>query len=291
MLTREYVARDPRTGKPLSVGKSRRKKQYIEVREGPWLAIADADIIPLANGELSDYPISWRSKKYSLQRVDGIIGLTRLKGHKAVSAHDSLLKALEDNEPKVRVAALKALPEVATQKSDELFDWLSVLLDDEDLAVRQAASEALSISAPVFPSGVDIIIHNELRSFDTNRSKHAFKGLESLCEAWPEVACDHIDELFLEPDANLRLRGAKLLGKVLLKSGHIGWDLVSWALNDDDARVRRAAAKTLPKLAKADTRIATILSERPYQIVIHKSELAQSKRYAPWTRIVAGQES
>ncbi|MEC8258294.1 MAG: HEAT repeat domain-containing protein, partial [Candidatus Thermoplasmatota archaeon] len=37
---------------------------------------------------------------------------------------------------------------------------------------------------------------------------------------------------------------------------------VSWALNDDDARVRRAAAKTLPKLAKADTRIATILSER-----------------------------
>ena len=99
-----------------------------------------------------------------------------MKGHKAVSAHDTLLKALEDKEPKVRVAALKALPEVATQKSDELFDWLSVLLDDEDLTVRQAASEALSISAPVFPSGVDIIIHNELRSYDNNRSKHAFKG-------------------------------------------------------------------------------------------------------------------
>ena len=262
ILTREYVARDPRTGKPLNVGKSRRKKQYIEVQEGPWSAIAEADIIPLANGEISDYAISWRSKKYSLQRIDGIIGLTRLKGHKAVSAHDTLLKALEDKEPKVRVAALKALPEVATQKSDELFDWLSVLLDDEDLTVRQAASEALSISAPVFPSGVDIIIHNELRSYDNNRSKHAFKGLESLCEAWPEVACDHIDELFLEHDADLRLRGAKLLGKVLLKSGHIGWDLVSWALNDDDARVRRAAAKTLPKLAKVDTRIATIFSER-----------------------------
>jgi len=261
-MSKDYIARDPRTGKPLNVGKSRRKKQYIESREGPWLAIQDADIIPLANGDIADYNVSWRSKTFNLQREDGIIGLTRLKGNRAIAAHESLLKGLEDEKPSIRVAALKALPEVATQKSDELFDWLSVLLDDDDLAVRQAASEALSISAPVFPSGVDIMIHNELRSYDANRSKHAFKGLEQLCEAWPEVACDHIDELFLETDANLRLRGAKLLGKVLLKSGHIGWDLVSWALNDDNAPVRRAAAKTLPKLAKADTRIATILSER-----------------------------
>ena len=174
----------------------------------------------------------------------------------------SLLKALEDDSPTVKVSGLTALPEVATQKSDELFDWLSVLLDDDDVSVRKAASEALAISAPVFPSGVDIIIHNELRSLEPSRSKSAFKGLESLCEAWPEVACDHIDELFLESDAELRLKGAKLLGKVLIKSGHIGWDLVSWALNDDDPRVRRAAAKTLPKLAKVDTRIATIFSER-----------------------------
>lgn len=262
VMTRDYIARDPRTGKPLNVGRSKSKKQYIEAQEGPWLAINEPDIIPLANGNINDYNVSWRSKQYVLTREDGILGLTRLKGHKAMEAHTSLLKALEDDNPSVRVSALKALPEVATQKSDELFDWLSVLLDDDDLSVRKAASEALSISAPVFPSGVDIIIHNELRSYEANRSKFAFKGLESLCEAWPEVACDHIDELFLETDANLRLKGAKLLGKVLAKAGHIGWDLVSWALNDDDARVRQAAAKTLPRLAKIDTRIATIFSER-----------------------------
>ena len=262
LMSREYIARDPRTGKPLNVAKSKSKKQYIEAQDGPWMAIKDSDIIPLANGEISGYEVSWRSKKYQLLREEGIIGLTRIKGHGAIEAHKSLLKALEDDSPSVRVSALKALPEVATQKSDELFDWLSVLLDDDDLSVRKAASEALSISAPVFPSGVDIIIHNELRSFEASRSKFAFKGLESLCEAWPEVACDHIDELFLEADANLRLKGAKLLSKVLAKSGHIGWDLVSWALNDDDPRVRRAAAKTLPRLAKIDTRIATIFSER-----------------------------
>ena len=137
------MARDPRTGKPLNVTKSRRKKQYIETREGPWLAIQDTDIIPLANGDISDYQISWRSKQYNLQREDGILGLTRLKGPKAIAAHKSLLLALEDERPSVRVSALKALPEVATQKSDELFDWLSVLLDDKDVSVRQAASEAL----------------------------------------------------------------------------------------------------------------------------------------------------
>lgn len=261
-MSREYIARDPRTGKPLNVAKSKSKKQYIETQEGPWLAVNDSDIIPLSNGDISSYEVSWRSKKYQLLREDGIIGLTRIKGHRAVEAHKSLLRALEDDSPSVRVSALKALPEVATQKSDELFDWLSVLLDDDNPSVRIAASEALSISAPVFPSGIDIILHNELRSNEINRAKFAFKGLESLCEAWPEVACDHIDELFLETDANLRLKGAKLLNKVLAKSGHIGWDLVSWALNDDDARVRRAAAKTLPRLAKTDTRIATIFSER-----------------------------
>ena len=61
-MTREYIARDPRTGKPLNVGKSKSKKQYIEAQEGPWLAIKDSDIVPLANGAISQYEVSWRSK-------------------------------------------------------------------------------------------------------------------------------------------------------------------------------------------------------------------------------------
>ncbi len=261
-MSKEYIARDPRTGKPLNVARSKSKKQYIETEQGPWMAIPDQDIIPLAMGAIDECKIPWRSKDYHLTRKDGIMALTRIKGVRANEAHKALLLGLEDDEPEIRVSSLKALPEVATQKSDELFDWLSVLLDDGDLSVRKAASEALSFSAPVFPSGVDIIIHNELRSSDKNRSKAAFKGLDLLCEAWPEVACDHIDELFLEPDAELRTRGAKLLGKILTKGGSAGWDLISWALNDHESSVRRAAAKTLPRLAKVDTRIATILAER-----------------------------
>ena len=64
-----------------------------------------------------------------------------------MEAHTSLLKALEDDNPSVRVSALKALPEVATQKSDELFDWLSVLLDDDDLSVEKLQVNTLHFSA------------------------------------------------------------------------------------------------------------------------------------------------
>ncbi len=261
-MSKEYIARDPRTGKPLNVSRSKSKKQYIETEQGPWMAIKDFDIVPFAKGEIAPYTVSWRSKDYTLTRKDAIIALTRIKGVNSPQAHAALLMGLEDDDEEIRVAALMALPEVATQKSDELFDWLSVLLDDDSLAVRKAASQALAISAPVFPSGVDIIIHNELRSADSNRQKFAFKGLNLLCEAWPEVACDHIDELFLETQVELRQKGAKLLSKVLTKGGSASWDLISWALNDEDPGVRRAAAKTLPRLAKFDTRIATILSER-----------------------------
>ena len=52
VMTREYIARDPRTGKPLNVGRSKSKKQYIEAQEGPWLAIKDSDIVALANGAI-----------------------------------------------------------------------------------------------------------------------------------------------------------------------------------------------------------------------------------------------
>ena len=51
------------------------------------------------------------------------------------ATHDSsrtrpALTAFEDEKPEVRIAALDVLL-FAVRRSDELFDWLSVLLDDE----------------------------------------------------------------------------------------------------------------------------------------------------------------
>ena len=246
------------------MGGKKNLNHVVETESGPWMAIDKQDIIPLAMGDISSVNVSWKGDNLVLYKPEGIIALTRIKdkGKNASLAHKTLLLALENEDPEIREAGLKALPEVATQKSDELFDWLSVLLDDSETNVRQAASKCLSLSAPVFPSGVQVILQNELRSFNKNRMDAAWKGLTSLCETWPSVACDHIDTLLLEEDPKFRRKAAKLLRKLLSKGGSVTWDLISWALDDEDVEVRRNAAKTLPSLARNETRLATIFSER-----------------------------
>ena len=246
------------------MGGKKNLNHVVETESGPWMAIDKQDIIPLAMGDISSVNVSWKGDNLVLYKPEGIIALTRIKdkGKNASLAHKTLLLALENEDPEIREAGLKALPEVATQKSDELFDWLSVLLDDPEASVRQAASKCLSLSAPVFPSWVQVILQNELRSFNKNRMDAAWKGLTSLCETWPSVACDHIDTLLLEEDPKFRRKAAKLLRKLLSKGSSVTWDLISWALDDEDVEVRRNAAKTLPSLARNETRLATIFSER-----------------------------
>ena len=246
------------------MGSSKNINHTIETETGPWMALNKEDIIPLARGELSSMDVIWKGESLTLSRIDGIMALTRIKGKGKNSsmAHQTLLLSLESDIPEIREVGLKALPEVATQKSEELFDWLSVLLDDPVPKVRQAASKCLSLSTPIFPSGVQVILQNELRSYDNKRMEAAWKGLNSLCETWPSVACDHIDTLLLEEDPIYRRKAAKLLRKLLSKGGSVAWDLISWALDDEDVEVRRNAAKTLPSLARNETRLATIFSER-----------------------------
>jgi hypothetical protein len=73
---------------------------------------------------------------------------------------------------------------------------------------------------------------------------------------------NHIDTLLLEEDPKLRRKAAGLLRRVIQKGGSPVWDLISWSLNDVDVEVRRIAARTLPSLAKRESRIATVFAER-----------------------------
>jgi hypothetical protein len=263
-LSRDYIARDPRTGLPIQVGteKKAKAKTNAKTERGPWQGLRKQDIIPLAKGEIETAKSVWTERDYQLTQVDGVRALQRLKGFASTEAHKVLLSSFENNDPAIRVAALEALPEVAIQKSDEMFDWLSVLLDDEDIDVSMAASKALAISAPVFPSGIESILVNELRSPIKFRQDNAWDALKGLADTWPEVVCLHIDGLLLETDKQYRIKAAKLLKKVLRKGGSSAWDLVSWALNDESDEVRRIAAKTLPTLANKEPRVATLFAER-----------------------------
>ena len=196
-MVREYIARDPRTGLPIATGRRQTRKTSKKERIGPWMECTRQQILDLSTGANDVLNVDWNGGRHVLGRVDGVQGLGRLKGVWADRAHASLLQALEDDDVDVKVAALEVLPTVAEQRSDELFDWLSVLLDDDDVRVRKAASSCLEVAAPTFPSGVDSSLAQELRSSISARSEPAWRGLKSLTETWPEVVCDHIDELLL----------------------------------------------------------------------------------------------
>ena len=261
-MVREYIARDPRTGLPIATGRRQTRKTNKKERIGAWLECTRQEILELSTGQTKSLTVNWNGGRHALSRVDGVQGLGRLKGVWADRAHASLLQALESDDANVRVAALEVLPTVAEQRSDELFDWLSVLLDDDDVRVRQAASTCLEQAAPTFPSGVDSSLAQELRSTIAARSEPAWRGLKALTETWPEVVCDHIDELLLVDDVRLRRKASKLLRNIVQRAGAMGWDLISWALNDADAEVRRNASQTLSSLSKKEPRIAIMLTER-----------------------------
>ena len=261
-MAREYVALDPKTGKPINVGSGRRKKKKKSTDEGPWMAIPNETVLSLAKGDKDSVRVSWKDKVHIMTKIDGIKAISKLSGIYAHKGHALLLDFLMDSDPNIRIAALFALPSVAETKPDELFDYLSVLLDDADISVRQAASKCLEKVAPIFPSATESTLAFELRHEVKPRRESAFRGLGELCYSWPEVACDHIDELLQEENLLLRRSAAKMLRKVLAKGGAGSWDLIGWALEDEDVQTRREAAKCLTALANREQRIATILAEK-----------------------------
>ena len=98
-------------------------------------------------------------------------------------------------------------------------------MDDDDLGVRKAASSCLEQAAPTFPSGVDSSLAQELRSSIPSK-RTCLAWIEGVNWTWPEVVCDHIDELLLIDDVRLRQKALKLLRNIVQKAGAMGLDLI-----------------------------------------------------------------
>jgi len=258
----DYIARDPRTGKPINVGGGRKVARVKARPRGHWARLDQEQVLGLATGRRASFSMMQDGVRRSFDRKDGVEALVLVKGRRAQEAHDALTEACMDDDPSIRIAALGAMPEVAEQRSGELFDHLSVMLDDPDPKVRSAANHALEVMTPVFPSGVENILVNALRSRDASLAQAAWKGLRAMGETWPGVVCVHVDSLLLEDDASLRRDASKTLQKVVASAGHEAWDLVSWALADEDVEVRRNAAACLPRLIGPAPRMAVILAEK-----------------------------
>ena len=264
-MAREYVARDPRTGKRISRRKGSRRKSEglaaLSPEPGPWQRLPMGDIVKLASGESAKLEVSVDARKLTLGRIDAIKALHRVAESDAERAYDALVDALEDDFPDVRIAALKSLPSFALRRQGILFHCLSDRLLDDEKSVREEAMACLRKVAPMFPSGCEDVLRRELRDERKEHRANAFSTLNLAAKAWPEVGCLHLDEIIREGDDDLRVRGSGVLRTIASKGGAEAWDLISWSLLDEEVRVRRNAAKTLTILADVEPRVAAILVE------------------------------
>jgi len=262
-MARDYIARDPRTGKSI---RRRGTKVDVDIRgllppAGVWQRIPVHEILPLARGDSDGLQLTRGQGGGFARRVDAIQALHRVMQSQIDDAHGVLLDALDDDESDNRIVALRALPVFALKRHDGLLQCLSDRLLDEDPRVEGAARDCLLKVAPVFPSGCEEILRRELRDQRQDRRANAFEALRRTAESWPEAGCLHLDELIREEDRDLRRRGSKILRTIASKAGATGWDLIGWSLEDEDALVRRNASNTLITLANNEPGIATIFIE------------------------------
>ena len=262
-MAREYIARDPRTGKTL---RRSRAKEDSDIRalmpdSGTWESIPRPDILRLASGEVGAVDLPRSVGGGFARRDDGIKALNRVLDDDVETAHRVLLECLDDDAIPIRVAALESMPSFSLRKHEGLIMCLSDRLLDESLEVRKEAMNSFKKMAPVFPSGCEQLLRRELRHKEKRHRESAFSALRSTSERWAETGCLHIDELIREDDVDLRRRGASVLRVLTTKAGAEGWDLIGWCLEDEDAEVRRRASKTLVSLAGVEPRIAAILVE------------------------------
>ena len=287
---REYIARDPKTGKPLRTGRKRRKGLDLAYRpgEGPWDLIPLDRILPLARGEIDAYSVRWLERERLLRQTDGIRALPRIRAKStplySEEAHTILENALGSLNTRLRIAALASLPYCALQHSETLFEHLHELLEDVDEEVQKAAQKCLVIVAPVFPSVTEESMRRELRSNDTARRQSAFQALKQVADAWPEVAELHIDELIREEESELRGMAAALLTRLAKHKSATLWDLIGWCLQDEAVVVRRHAARALLPLADHAPQITQIALEIAFfdeDEKVRLSALKASKKLDP----------
>ncbi len=262
-VAREYIARNPRTGRPLTRSG---KKDEVDIRlllppDGLWRVVPESEIIGLASGSRGSIELPRTAGGGFARRQDGVLALHRVMESQILEAHEVLLECLDDDSPEIRMLALSSLPSFSLRKHEGLLQCLSDRLLDGDDDVRDEAMIALKKMAPIFPSGCESILRRELRDSRKKHRDSAFVALKMTAESWAETGCLHLDELIREEDVDLRRRGSKILRVLASKSSAEVWDLIGWCLEDVDPDVRRNSARTLNSLAGSEPRIAAILVE------------------------------
>ncbi|MEC8979594.1 MAG: HEAT repeat domain-containing protein [Candidatus Thermoplasmatota archaeon] len=262
-MTRDYVARDPRTGKRISTGKRAKhvQKAAFSAPEGPWKSLLPEQIRDLLDRKVSSVEVSYMDERQLLDRFDAIRGMPSLPRKDDEYVHRMVLDGLCSRSAEERIACLDVFLVISLRETDEMMEMLDVMVDDPEPRVRTHARKVLIDTAPIFPSALRDTIARLVRSEERSARNDGFNALNQAARQWPEVGVHHLDELIREDEVDLRRRSARVLKSIAQRAGGAGWDLIGWTLDDEDSEVRRIASRTLPMLAESAPNIAQIMIE------------------------------
>ncbi len=262
-MTRDYVARDPRTGKRISTGKKAKhiQKAAFSAPNGPWKSLLPEQIRDLLERRESSVEVRYMDERHLLNRFDAIRGMPGLPRKDDQYVHRIILEGLCSRSAEERIACLDVFLVISLRETDEMMEMLDVMVDDPDPRVRNHARKILIDTAPIFPSALRDTIARLIRSEERAVRNDGFSALNQAARQWPQVGVHHLDELIREDEVDLRRRAARVLKAIAQRAGGAGWDLIGWSLDDEDPEVRRIASRTLPMLAESAPNIAQIMIE------------------------------
>ena len=262
-MARDYVARDPRTGKRISTGKRAKhiQKAAFSAPDGPWKSLLPDQIRDLLERKVSSVEVRHMDERHLLDRFDAIRGMPSLPRKDDQYVHRIILDGLCSRSAEERIACLDVFLVISLRETDEMMEMLDVMVDDPDPRVRNHARKVLIDTAPIFPSALRDTIARLVRSEERVVRTDGFHALNQAARQWPEVGVHHLDELIREDEVDLRRRSARVLKAIAQRAGGAGWDLIGWTLDDEDSEVRRIASRTLPMLAESAPNIAQIMIE------------------------------
>ena len=191
-----YIARDPRTGLPLSRSKAGGENLgplSPDLCKGAVFPLEM--IIPLATSEIKAVEIPLGEGGGFATRQDAIVALHRVREEELGPAHDAISEAIDEDDPRLRISAILGLPRMMLRRSENLMYQLVVRLDDPDPTVSDLAWETLERIAPIFPSSPELDMVALLSKTSKKQRDRAFKVLKAISKEWVEAGCQHIESI------------------------------------------------------------------------------------------------
>jgi len=161
-------------------------------------------------------------------------------GDKAKDIVSDLVEALTDKDPVVRRFAIEALGNIKPKMSIDFNNKFIWVINDPDLHVRRAAVIAAG-KLDTYPGSIITMLQKRLGDTDKLVRDLSMSTFERI----GPFGIRALQRALKDPEAEMRIAGATVLGRLGPVAARVREDLVIVQQNDENSDVRAAAAKAL----------------------------------------------